>query len=85
MSGPELYSDKSSSNDANSAFGDLLQAWMRSHGVDQPVGAIIVALEVDGFSLLQLGPSSLSAERVIDYLDWVVRQSRAAQLRRGGR
>lgn len=64
---------------ANIDFGSILQRWLREHDIEAASGVIIVTLEREGFSLLGLGPTDLTREEMLHYLNWVVRTSVTAE------
>jgi hypothetical protein len=63
----------------NEQFGVILQRWLREHDIEAASGVIIVTLQREGFSLLGLGPTDLTREEMLHYLNWVVRTSITAE------
>jgi hypothetical protein len=75
----EMWRDIHTHDERNVEFGRLLQQWLRSHDIAAPSGVIIVTLEAQGYSLLSLGPTSLSRDEMLRYLNWVVHTSLIAE------
>lgn len=70
----QIWFSATRSSLSNVAFGAKLQAWLKENGVIAPHGAIILALEDDGFAAMQIGPKAWEDAEITRTVCWIADQ-----------
>lgn len=70
-----LILNATSSTSDNALFGEALKHWLRRNGSEPKWGAVIISLEDDGFSILQLGPTPISGRQLVEWLTLIAAEA----------
>jgi len=64
----------------NALFGAALQSWLKRNGCQPTWGAVIIALEDDGYSIVALGAVPISGRDLVGMLNRIADEANTVQL-----